>query len=167
MEVGTIDSFLNYYDRIKARTKRLLTYIPEDKMEWTFREGKFTIGDIIRHLANLERFMFAENVQGNPSSYTDCGIEYARGKEEIIAYYDAMYEESRAIFAGLSPEDLQSKCLTPGGASITVWKWLRAMVEHEVHHRGQLYIYLSILEVKTPPMFGLTSEEVAERSKGK
>ena len=34
------------------------------------------------------------------------------------------------------------------------------MVEHEIHHRGQLYMYLSLLDVKTPPIFGLTSEEV-------
>jgi uncharacterized damage-inducible protein DinB len=55
--------------------------------------------------------------------------------------------------------------MTPGGATITVWKWLRAMVEHEIHHRGQLYLYLSLLEVQTPPIYGLTSEEVMERSK--
>jgi uncharacterized damage-inducible protein DinB len=48
---------------------------------------------------------------------------------------------------------------------ITTWKWMRAMVEHEIHHRGQIYIYyLSLLEVTTPPLYGLTSEQVAERS---
>jgi len=59
---------------------------------------------------------------------------------------------------------LQRKCATPDGAHITVWKWLRAMVEHEIHHRGQLYLYLSLLNVPTPPLYGLTSEEVRERS---
>lgn len=34
------------------------------------------------------------------------------------------------------------------------------MMEHEIHHRGQLYTYLGILNIKTPPIFGLTSEEV-------
>jgi uncharacterized damage-inducible protein DinB len=47
---------------------------------------------------------------------------------------------------------------------ITVWKWLRAMVEHEIHHRGQIYIYLAMLNVSTPPLYGLTSEQVLERS---
>lgn len=41
---------------------------------------------------------------------------------------------------------------------------MRAMLEHEIHHRGQLYIYLAILKVPTPPIFGLTSEQVIERS---
>jgi uncharacterized damage-inducible protein DinB len=66
----------------------------------------------------------------------------------------------------LSDEDLKKRCVTPGGVEISVWKWLRAMVEHEVHHRGQLYMYLAMLDVATPPIYGLTSEEVRERSKG-
>jgi uncharacterized damage-inducible protein DinB len=38
------------------------------------------------------------------------------------------------------------------------------MIEHEIHHRGQLYLYLGLLDVPTPPIYGLTSEEVRERS---
>jgi uncharacterized damage-inducible protein DinB len=38
------------------------------------------------------------------------------------------------------------------------------MVEHEVHHRGQIYALLGLLEVPTPPLYGLTSEQVRERS---
>jgi len=38
------------------------------------------------------------------------------------------------------------------------------MVEHEVHHRGQIYLMLNLLDVPTPPLFGLTSEEVRARS---
>ncbi len=46
-----------------------------------------------------------------------------------------------------------------------VWKWLRAMIEHEVHHRGQLYMGLSMLNVETPPLFGLTSEELRAKAR--
>jgi uncharacterized damage-inducible protein DinB len=38
------------------------------------------------------------------------------------------------------------------------------MIEHEIHHRGQIYLYLSMSNVKTPPLYGLTSEEVRARS---
>jgi uncharacterized damage-inducible protein DinB len=61
---------------------------------------------------------------------------------------------------------LTSKCLTPDGAPITTWKWLRAMVEHEIHHRGQIYLYLALLGVATPPLYGLTSEQVLELARG-
>ena len=37
------------------------------------------------------------------------------------------------------------------------------MVEHEVHHRGQIYLMLGMLGVETPPLYGLTEEEVRER----
>jgi uncharacterized damage-inducible protein DinB len=69
------------------------------------------------------------------------------------------------IFAGLTDEDLQQECLTPAGASLRVWKWLRTLAEHEIHHRGQLYVYLGMLGIDGPPLYGLTSEEVRERSR--
>ena len=47
---------------------------------------------------------------------------------------------------------------------MTARKWLRAMTEHEAHHRGQLYLMLAMRGVATPPIFGLTSEEVRARS---
>jgi uncharacterized damage-inducible protein DinB len=75
-----------------------------------------------------------------------------------------MHAESMKIFAVLTDDDLNRRCITPGGAPITVWKWMRAMVEHEIHHRSQLYVYLGMIGVATPPIFGLTSEEVRERS---
>ncbi|MFK8006718.1 MAG: DinB family protein [Saprospiraceae bacterium] len=164
MEINDVQSFLKYYSRIKHRTRRLFDYIPEDKIEWTYQEGKFTIGDIIRHLANIERFMYAENAQLKPSLYDGCEEKYAKGLDEVIRYYDILHKESMAIFLKLTQDDLNKKCMTPGNVEITLWKWLRAMVEHEIHHRGQLYFYLGMLGVETPPMYGLTSEEVAARS---
>ena len=54
--------------------------------------------------------------------------------------------------------------MTPGGVEITVWKWLRAMVEHEVHHRGQIYHMLTTIGIPTPPIYGLTAEQVFANS---
>lgn len=165
MQITDLAEFLRYYARVKERTQRLFSYIPEDKIEWTYQEGKFTIGDIIRHLANIERWMYAESAQFKPSQYVGCGEEYAQGKAAIIQYYQDCYAASHLIFAQLTPEQLMQKCETPGKVKITLWKWLRAMVEHEIHHRGQLYFYLGMLGITTPPIYGLTSEEVAERSR--
>jgi uncharacterized damage-inducible protein DinB len=38
------------------------------------------------------------------------------------------------------------------------------MIEHEIHHRGQLYLMLGMLGVKTPSLYGLTEEQLRERS---
>jgi uncharacterized damage-inducible protein DinB len=166
MEIHDPTAFLDYYDKVRQRTGRVVACIPPERIEWTYREGKFTFGDLLRHLAALERYMFAENVQGRPSRYPGHGRELADGYDAVLAYYHRLRQESFEIFSRLTPEELQRKCTTPGGAEIRVWKWLRSMVEHEVHHRGQLYIYLSLLGITGPPLYGLTSEEVRERSAG-
>jgi uncharacterized damage-inducible protein DinB len=126
--------------------------------------GKFTIGDQIRHIAAIERYMFAETIAGRRPAYHGCGKELADGYENVISYFNELHRQSIEIFSSLTNEDLRKKCVTPGNAEMPVWKWLRAMVEHEIHHRAELYIYLNLIGVKTPPMFGLTAEEVQERS---
>ncbi len=164
MEIQNIDSFLEYFDKVHGRTMRVVRCIPPDKIEWTYREGKFTLGDLARHIAAINRNMFAENVQGKPSRYQGCGRELADGYENVVKYVEQMHRESVDIFSRLTESHLNRKCETVGGAAITTWKWLRSMLEHEIHHRGQIYLYLAMLGVPTPPLYGLTSEEVRERS---
>jgi len=84
----------------------------------------------------------------------------AEGLDATKRYYDRLTAESREVFAELTDERLSEKCLTPPGTPITVSKWLRAMVEHEAHHRGQIYFILGMRGVKTPPIFGLTVEQL-------
>jgi len=152
---------VRYFDRVRERTMRVVAVVPPDKVDWTYRDGKFTLGDLMRHLASIERWMFAENAAGRPSLYPGHGRELADGYDAIVDYMRRMHAESMAIF---SAADLDAKCVTPGGASLTVAKWIRSMIEHEAHHRGQIYLYLSMLGVPTPPLYGLTSEEVRSRS---
>lgn len=160
MEFTNAAAFLKYYSKIKKRTKRLFPCIPPDKIEWTYQEGKFTIGDLIRHIANSERYIYTETIQQKPSLYDGCGENYASGYENVIEFYNKQYTDSVEIISSLAPEDFYKKCKTPAGIEITIWKWLRLMVEHEIHHRGQLYVYLGLLGVEVPPIYGLTSEEV-------
>ena len=166
MEIQSIQSFLDYYEKIRQRTLRVVRCVPPDKIEWSPLAGTFTIGDLIRHIAAIERFMYAENVNAKTSRYSGHGKELADGYDEVLKFLDSTHKESMEIFAKLTDKDLQKKCITPEGTPITVWKWLRAMIEHEVHHRGQIYLYLAQLDVPTPPLFGLTSEEVRSRSIG-
>jgi uncharacterized damage-inducible protein DinB len=164
MEIASAGPFLAYLEKVRERTLRVAKRIPPERLEWSYREGRFSFGDILRHLGAIERYMFAENAQLRPSRYPGHGRELADGYDAVFAYLDRTHAEAVEIFAGLSPADLQRKCTTPGGTELTVWKWLRAMIEHEVHHRGQLYLYLSMLDVPTPPLYGLTSEEVRATS---
>jgi uncharacterized damage-inducible protein DinB len=164
MEIRDPQIFLAYLANVHERTRRVITHVPPDLLEWAPAPGRFSFGDIIRQLAGIERDLYAESVCGRRSRYRGHGRELADGFEAVLAYYDRLHGESREIFASLTPARLDDKCLTPADTPITVWKWLRAMLEHEAHHRGQLYLMLGLRGVPTPPLYGLTSEDVRARS---
>jgi uncharacterized damage-inducible protein DinB len=164
MDVDSVTTLLDHLERVHQRTRRVVALIPPDEVEWSPAPGWFTFGGLVRHLAGLERWMFAENVQGRPSRYPGHGPELASGLSAVLGYYDRLHEESRAIFAALDADALLARVATPAGARMAAWKWLRAHVEHEAHHRGQLYLMLALRGVATPPLYGLTSEEVRARS---
>jgi uncharacterized damage-inducible protein DinB len=164
MDIQNAGAFAEYWDNVRGRTRRVVLVIPPEQLEWAPARGRWSLGDIVRHLAGIERDMYAENVQGLPSRYQGHGAELAAGLQTVLAYHDLKHGEALAIFGALTPQQLESKCTTPAGTPITTKKWLRAMVEHEAHHRGQLYLMLGLLGVATPPIFGLTEEEVRARS---
>jgi len=164
LDIVSIASFLDYYEKIRARTRRVVQVIPSDRLEWSIKPGKWTLGDLVRHIAAIERWMYGETLSNRPSRYTGCGRDLADGYDAVLAYFDRMHTETMSILGGFSDADLAEKCTTPAGSPLARSKWMRAMVEHEIHHRGQIYTYLGVLDVSTPPLYGLTSEEVAQRA---
>jgi uncharacterized damage-inducible protein DinB len=159
-----LDEFLRHYERVRERTRRVAACIPADHIEWTYKPGAFTLGDLVRHMAVTERFIWAETVHNRPSRYVSHGREYADGRDAVLALLDRLHEESVAQFRALTPDMLDAKCATPEGTRITTWKWLRMMPEHEIHHRGQLYTMLGMLNVPTPPLYGMTATQVQARA---
>jgi uncharacterized damage-inducible protein DinB len=107
MEVHAIEPFLQYFGNVRERTMRVARCIPADKIDWSYAPGKFTLADILRHLAVAGRYMWAENVQGRPARYTTHGKELADGLENILAFMGRMHAESLEIFSKLSSEELQ------------------------------------------------------------
>jgi uncharacterized damage-inducible protein DinB len=157
-------SFLSYWRNARSRTVRVLEALRPEDLEWAPASGAFSFGDLFRHLAGLERWMYAETVQGRPSRYAGHGADLASGLKDVRAFMDRCHAESLAIFGTLTDADLLAPCLNPSGASMSTWKWLRAMAEHEAHHRGQLYLMASLRGRAVAPLFGLTEQELAARS---
>jgi uncharacterized damage-inducible protein DinB len=164
MEIPAIEPFLDYWAKVRGRTLRVAACAPAERWEEAPYAGAFSCGDLVRHLATIERWMFVENALLRPSRYPGHGRELADGKEATLELARRLHAESLQLLAGLDPAALQARTRTPGGADMTVAKWLRAMVEHEAHHRGQIYLILGSWNVPTPPLYGLTSEEVQARS---
>ncbi len=156
--------FLHHVERVRERTRRVAACIPADRVEWTYKPAAFTLGDLVRHIAVTERYIWAETVHDRPSRYVTHGRELADGRDHVLAFLDRLHEESLAEFRALTPEMLAAKCATPEGTRLTTWKWLRMMPEHEIHHRGQLYTMLGMLEVPTPSLYGMTAAQVQSRA---
>jgi uncharacterized damage-inducible protein DinB len=159
-----LDEFLHQVGRVRERTRRVAACIPAEHIEWTYKPGAFTLGDLVRHIAVTERFIWAETVHNRPSRYVTHGRELAEGREAVLAFLDRLHEESLAEFRALTPEQLAGKCATPEGSKLTTWKWLRMMPEHEIHHRGQLYTMLGMLNVPVPSLYGMTATDVQSRA---
>lgn len=164
MEITSVSSFIAYIESVRSRTRRLAALIPPDEVEYRPRPGMFSPGDIVRHIAGTERYLFVENALGRPSSYPGHAEALAPGLEKTLQYLDRIHQESLTLLEGLTDTHLEGRCTTVAGVEITTWKWLRAMVEHEIHHRGQLYVLLALLGVATPPLYGLTEPQVKDRS---
>jgi uncharacterized damage-inducible protein DinB len=164
MEIRSAGAFSDYWEKVRERTRRVAAVIPAEKLEWRWKPGTYSPGDVLRHLGGVERWMWAENARRKPSRYPGHGEELASGLPAVLAYLERCHAGAMEIFRGLRDEDLAEKCETPAGARLSVAKWLRLMVEHEVHHRGQLYLLLAMQSVPTPPIYGLTEEQVRAAS---
>jgi uncharacterized damage-inducible protein DinB len=165
MEIVNTKGFLEYYEDTRNITNKVFAVIPHDKLDWTYRQGKFTIGDLIRHIAAIERFVFAELAQGNKPCYKGCKKDISIGYNNVFDYFEAMHSQTVKILGTLSDASLSTKISLIKGRDITVKTLLRNMIIHEVHHRGALCIYLNLLGVSTPPVLGLMEEQLIELSK--
>lgn len=109
--------------------------------------------------------VFAEVVIGNKPNYKGCGKELAEGYDNILLYFNQMHSQSMNIFKSLTDQGLTKIIKTLDGKYIEVGIFLRALILHEIHHRGALCIYLNLLNIETPAIIGLKEEEVIQLSK--
>ncbi len=171
VESQSVQEFIKYWRGFRGRTRRTLAAFPRDAGPWRPAGGAFCVADLVRHLGRAERDFFVARVCGVPPRVA-IGSEAALGRgggadfDGALAELDALHEESCAMLADLEkregPAALQRRVTTPVAAEIAAWKLLRAMCEHEAHHRGQLSLYLRMLGVDPPPIFGYKAEAVGE-----
>ena len=153
----SMDQFSQAFRNIRERTRQSRNASPTTGS--VAPRGMFTLGDLVRHIA-VGTFHLGRIGPRAQSKYVTHGRELADGKAAVLAFLDRMHEEATALFLALPPEAMDEKCPTPAGVELTTWKWLQMMTEHEIHHRGQIYLHLGMLQIPTPPLYGMTSEQV-------
>ena len=109
-----LDEFLHHFERVRERTRRVAACIPSEHVEWTYKEGAFTLGDLVRHIAVTERFIWAETVHNRPVAYVSHGRELADGRDAVLAFFDRLHAESLAQFRALTPEMLAGEVRDAG-----------------------------------------------------
>jgi uncharacterized damage-inducible protein DinB len=80
--------------------------------------------------------------------------------EQALARLNAVHAEALTALRTLDDAELLQHRPTLNGPPARVWRLLMAMVEHEIHHRSQLSMYLSLMGVKPPHIYGLGVEDV-------
>ncbi len=163
--IQSVSAFVDYFEGIRRRTMNYIKAIPADRVDWSPREGELTCGDIARHLAAGEK-MFANVVAEGCWKYVGHDKKIAGSLDEILVYLHACHVESMNVLRAVDDAQLNAPRPSLKGPPVKAWRWLMAMVEHEVHHRSQLAVYLTLMGVEPPQIYGLTIEDIVAMTTG-
>jgi uncharacterized damage-inducible protein DinB len=161
----SVKGFIDYYEGIRRRTLHFIDAIPVDRIDWLPIEGEFTFGDLIRHLAATED-MFVDAVVNGKWKYAGHKSDVKQEREVAIALLQATHREAMIKLGTLSDSALIETCPSLNGTEVKIWRLLMAMVEHEVHHRSQIAMYLTLIKIKPPHIYGLGVEDVTALATG-
>jgi uncharacterized damage-inducible protein DinB len=157
--IQDIASFLNYFSSIRRRTVTNIQALPEERIDWAPQEGEFTCGDLIRHMGASE-VMFAGGIATGQWRYPGHQRKAGESLETLLADLESSHAEAVDLLGRLKGTDLSVPRPSLKGVPVKTWRLLMAMVEHEVHHRSQLAVYLSLMGIQPPQIYGLSLEEV-------
>jgi uncharacterized damage-inducible protein DinB len=155
-------TLLPEFDQEMASTRRLLERVPTDKGTWKPHPKSFPLG----HLAQLVAMMpgwLTKTIQG-----TDIDLAKSAGysfekTETLLGQFDQHVRESREAIASAKDADFDVMWSLKNGDHVlfsaprgTV---VRSHINHLIHHRGQLTVYLRLVDVPLPSMYGPTADE--------
>lgn len=160
MSFGT--DLLPEFDHEMATTRRVLERVPGEKATWKPHEKSFAVG----HLAQLLSWMPGWIANALTETKLDLATapKYSFEKTEtLLAGFDANVAAARAALEKVADTDLDVNwSLTQGDRALMTVKRrdiLRNTISHLVHHRGQMTVYLRLLDVPVPMVYGPTADE--------
>jgi uncharacterized damage-inducible protein DinB len=160
-------SILEEFDVEVASTRRVLERIPMDNLTWKPHDKSTTIGRLATHMATLPA-MVANVYAGD--EFDIGGADPARfsyvidQREKLLQTFEDNTSKARAILANATAEQLESKWTFRWGDKV-IFSQPRWMVHrmftmnHMIHHRAQLTVYLRLLDIPVPSLYGPTADE--------
>lgn len=152
------------FDHEIGATRRLLERLPDDRLTWAPHEKSWTTGGLATHLANLPTW--AVPVLDQPS--LDLATLPPRRaalatRAHILQLFDESAAQARSRMDRTDAEYTALWRLDRDGHQILTVPRLIAfrtfVLNHLIHHRGQLTVYLRLLNVPLPPLYGPTADE--------
>jgi len=161
-------SLLPEFDHEMANTRKTLERIPDSKFAWKPHEKSMTLQKLATHLAELpgwagvtltQDFFDYAPVGGQP--YQSPVLNSA---QEIVAYFDKNVAGARAALVDVSDENLMKPwSLQAGGKPLFTMPRIAVLrsfvMNHIIHHRAQLGVYLRLNDVAVPGIYGPSADE--------
>ncbi len=161
-------SLLPEYDHELATTRRLLERVPEAEFAWKPHQKSMTLGQLAGHVANIPFWcsatMSASFYDLAASADQEARLEEPASRETLLKQFDAKVSAARASLAkATDAEMLAPWSLKHGEQEIFTMPRISAVrsfvMNHLIHHRGQLSVYLRLKDVPLPPIYGPTADE--------
>jgi uncharacterized damage-inducible protein DinB len=158
------DAFIAELKHESSMTKKMLERVPMDNKEWKPHEKSMTLGRLAAHVADIshwisdiihiDEFDFQQHYKPQHASTKEELMEiYQRNLDKAIADLEKMSdEEFKKIWTVKSGDQVYFKL--PKAVAIRGWGY-----SHLFHHRGQLSVYLRLLNVPVPGMYGPSADE--------
>jgi uncharacterized damage-inducible protein DinB len=161
------EAMLPEFDQEMANTRKTLERVPEDKLDWRPHEKSMTMRGLATHLANLPSWT-VHGVKLDELDIAPGGVpwrmEEVRSPAEALELFDRNVAAARAAIVGASDELLLNSwsLLSNGRTVMTLPRvaMLRSFImNHMIHHRAQLGVYLRLNDVPVPALYGPTADE--------
>jgi uncharacterized damage-inducible protein DinB len=162
------DMLLPEFDQEMANTRKTLERIPEEKLGWKPHEKSMTLGRLAGHLAELTGWTTATLKQDEfdfqPPGAPPFQPMIPKSRKELLDAFDKGAREARAAIAESSDQHLMANwSLLSGGKTLMTMPRtavLRSFVmNHIIHHRAQLGVYLRLNDVAVPSIYGPSADE--------
>jgi len=158
------ESLLPEYDHEIATTRKLLERLPDDKLSWKPHARSMSLGGLATHLANIPNWTVsildqtAFDLADAPPNLTELS-----SRADILALLDASSRKNRSLLDKTDAEYLARWTLKQGGREMFTLPRLAALrsfvLNHIVHHRGQLSVYLRLNDIPVPAIYGPSADE--------
>ena len=164
--MAIVDSLIPEFDHEMATTRKVLERVPEERFDWKPHEKSFSLGVLAKHVATLPTWGTETLTRSEIDLVGNNPPASAASKSELLDAFDKNVADARAALAGKTDAELTAMwSLKRNGKTVfsmpktTV---LRSFVlNHLIHHRAQLTVYLRLLDIPVPSIYGPSADEPA------